>query len=116
MKAREAARLMVEKEIGSLVANRAGLPFGMVTEHDLTKKIIVDGAEPSKATVGDIMTAPLVTIDASANVMDAVRRMIEKQVKHLGVTEHEMIIGIVSQTDLLHTLSDFKTLTKLGMA
>ena len=39
-KAREAARLMVDKQIGSLVANRDGLPFGMVTERDLMKNIL----------------------------------------------------------------------------
>ncbi len=115
-KARDAARLMVEKHIGSLVANRDGLPFGMVTERDLMKKILVDGGDPSKVTVGDVMIAPLVTIDVSSTAMDAVRRTIEKQVKRLVVTEEKKIVGIVTQTDLIRSLTNFKTLTKLGMA
>lgn len=115
-KARDAARLMVEKHIGSLVANRDGLPFGMVTERDLMKKILVDGEDPSKVTVGDVMIAPLATIDVSSTAMDAVRRMIEKQVKRLVVTEEKKIVGIVTQTDLIKSLTNFKTLTKLGMA
>ncbi len=107
---------MVEKQIGSLVANRDGVPFGMVTEHDLMKKVLVEGADPFKLAVGDVMVAPLVTIDVSSTLMDAVRTMSEKQVKRLAVAEGEKIVGIVTQTDLIHSLTDFKTLTKLGMA
>ena len=63
-KAKDAARLMAEKHIGSLVANRDGLPFGIITERDMMEKIVAQGADPSKVTIGEIMTAPLATIDA----------------------------------------------------
>ncbi len=115
-KAKDAARLMVEKSIGSLVANRDGLPFGMITERDLVEKIVAGATDPSKVTVSEIMTAPLATIDASASLIDAARKMVEKQVKRLVVTEHDKIIGIVSQTDLVQSMTDFQKLAKMGMA
>ena len=115
-KARDAARLMTQKGIGSLVANRDGLPFGIITERDLMKKIVADGLDGSKVSVGEIMTAPLATIDASATLIDAARKMVEKQVKRLVVTDHDKIIGIVSQTDLVHHMTDFEKLAKMGMA
>jgi CBS domain-containing protein len=115
-KAREAARLMVEKHIGSLIANRDGLPFGIVTEKDLMEKIVAESADPSKLTVQEIMTAPLATVDASASLVDAARKMVEKQLKRLVVTEHDKIIGIVSQTDLVQSMTDFQKLAKMGMA
>ena len=114
-KAKEAARLMVDRRIGSLIANRDGLPFGIVTERDLVDKIVAGAMDPTKVTVADIMTAPLVTIDATSPLMDAARRMIEKQVKRLVVTEHDKIIGIVSQTDLVQSMTDFQKLTRMGM-
>jgi signal-transduction protein with cAMP-binding, CBS, and nucleotidyltransferase domain len=115
-KARDAAKLMVDKNIGSLIANRDGLPFGIITERDMVAKIVASGADPSKTTVAEIMTAPLVTIDAAAPLIDAARRMIEKQVKRLVVTEHDRIIGIVSQTDLVQSMNDLQKLAKMGMA
>ena len=115
-KAKDAARLMVEKGIGSLIANRDGLPFGIVTERDLVEKIVAEAADPSKLTVADIMTAPLGTIDASGSLFDAARKMVEKQVKRLVVTEHDKIIGIISQTDLVASMTDFQKLAKMGMA
>jgi CBS domain-containing protein len=114
-KAKEAARLMVERHIGSLIANRDGLPFGIVTERDMLEKIVAQSADPSKLTVQEIMTAPLTTIDASASLIDAARKMVEKQLKRLVVTEHDKIIGIVSQTDLVQSMTDFQKLAKMGM-
>ncbi len=115
-KAKDAAKLMVEKGIGSLIANREGLPFGIVTERDLVEKIVAEVKDPSKVTVADVMTAPLATIDASSSLIDAARKMVEKQVKRLVVTEHDKIIGIVSQTDLVQSMTDFQKLAKMGMA
>ena len=115
-KARDAARLMVDKHIGSLIANRDGLPFGIVTERDMVEKLVANSNDPSKTSVSEIMTAPLVTIDVGAPLIDAARRMVEKQVKRLVVTEHDRIIGIVSQTDLIQSMNDLQKLAKLGMA
>lgn len=115
-RAKDAAKLMVEKGIGSLVANRNGLPFGIVTERDLVEKIVAEGADPGKVSVSDVMVAPLATIDASASLIDAARRMVEKQVKRLVVTESNNIIGIVSQTDLVQSMTDFQKLAKMGLA
>jgi len=115
-KVKDAAKMMVEKSIGSLIANRDGLPFGIVTERDLMEKIVARGVDPGKVTVAEIMTAPLTTIDASASISDAARRMIEKQVKRLVVTDQEKIIGIVTQTDLVQHMTDFHKLAKMGMA
>lgn len=114
-KVKDAAKMMVERGIGSLIANRDGLPFGIITERDLMEKIVAQGADPAKITVNEIMTAPLTTIDANASIFDAARRMVEKRVKRLVVTDREKIIGIVSQTDLLQGIADFKKLAKMGM-
>jgi len=116
VKAQDAARMMVTKGIGSVVANRDGLPFGIITERDLVEKIVAKGLDPSKIMVADIMTAPLATIDASSNLIDAARRMVEKRVKRLVVTEQEKIVGIISQTDLVQSMTDLQKLAKLGMA
>jgi CBS domain-containing protein len=115
-KVKDAARLMVEKGIGSLIANRDGLPFGIVTERDLMEKIAAEGVDPTKMTVSEVMTAPLTTVDASSSIIDAARRMVEKRVKRLVVTDQDKIVGIVTQTDLVSHMTDFQKLAKLGMA
>jgi signal-transduction protein with cAMP-binding, CBS, and nucleotidyltransferase domain len=115
-KVKDAARLMVEKGIGSLIANRDGLPFGIVTERDLMERIAAEGVDPTKTTVREVMTAPLTTVDANSSVIDAARRMVEKRVKRLVVTDQDKIVGIITQTDLVSHMTDFQKLAKLGMA
>jgi len=88
----------------------------MVTERDLVEKIVAQGADPTKVTVAEIMIAPLTTVDASATLDDAARKMVEKQLKRLVVTENEKIVGIISQTDLVQTMTDLQRLAKMGMA
>jgi len=114
-KVKDAARLMMAKKIGSLIANRNGLPFGMVTERDMTREIVARAADPSTVSVSLIMSAPLATIEASASIVDAARKMAEKNLKRLVVTEGDKITGIVSQTDLVHHMTDFQKLAKMGM-
>jgi len=115
-KVKDAARLMIEKGIGSLIANRDGLPFGIVTERDLMEKIAAEGVDPTKMTVSEVMTAPLTTVDVGSSIIDAARRMVEKRVKRLVVTDQDKIVGIVTQTDLVSHMTDFQKLARLGMA
>jgi signal-transduction protein with cAMP-binding, CBS, and nucleotidyltransferase domain len=112
---REAARLMMDRGIGSVIVNKDGKPFGIVTERDLVKRVILDSVDPTRSTVAEVMVAPLTTIDASATLVDATRRMLEKQIKRICVTEKGEVVGIVSQTDIVHELTDLKRLAKLGI-
>lgn len=115
-KVKDAAKIMVQKAIGSLIINKEGEPFGMVTDMDLVDKIVAAGADPSRVTVGEIMTVPLATIDVDASLVDASRRMVEKQVKRLAVSESGRIVGIVSQTDIVREITDLEKLAKFGIA
>ena len=114
-KVKDAALLMAEKKIGSLIVNRNGLPFGMVTERDMMREIVAQALDASKVSVGDIMSVPLVTLDASASIVEAARKMVEKKVKRLAIAEENKITGIVSQTDLVQHMTDFQKLAKMGM-
>jgi CBS domain-containing protein len=51
------------------------------------------------------MREPLVTIETSDSIVEAVRLMKEKGTRHLAVTESERIVGIVSVSDILRYYS-----------
>ncbi len=106
---------MIDKGIGSVIVTKDGKPFGIVTERDLVEEIVLNSIDPVRATVAEVMVVPLTTIDGNATLVDATRRMLEKQVKRICVTENGEVVGIVSQTDIVHELTDLKRLAKLGM-
>ena len=54
--------------------------------------------------VGDLMTAPVLTIDEDAPLIDAVDLLEKHHIKRLPVTHKDRLIGIVSRTDLMRIL------------
>ena len=57
------------------------------------------------AEVADLMTRDPVTVDADADVRDAVRLMVDKKHNRLPVVEHGRYVGMVSRADVLETLA-----------
>ena len=96
----EALRLMDERRIGSVLVTDAGaLPVGILTRHDMIKRIILPqvGLE---TPISRVMSAPLHTLDAGASALDAALLMSRHGIRHVPVTRGERVVGIVSERDL----------------
>jgi len=97
---KEAAGIMNQFEIGSIIAVRKGKAIGIVTERDLLKRVIAEGMDAKKTRVKDIMSSPLVVIAPGAELEEALRLMFEKKIKKLVVVDQKRLIGLVSLTDI----------------
>ncbi|MDF2956864.1 MAG: Signal-transduction protein containing cAMP-binding [Candidatus Alkanophagales archaeon MCA70_species_1] len=91
-----AARLMRDKNVGSLVVMKGSVPVGIVTERDLITKVLAENKKPSDVLLKDIMSVPLITIDAESSVSEAIELMREKGVRRLLVLEGGKLVGIVT--------------------
>jgi len=96
-----AAKLMGERDLGSLVVTRKGLPVGIMTERDLVKKILADARDPRSTKVGVIMTSPGVSIEHDQSLSQAIDLMNRRKVRRMLVTENGKIVGIFTQRDVL---------------
>ena len=79
---------------------------GVVTRTDIIQSGSVRTAEESKkgrtpAKVKSIMRTPAITISPNATVVEAVELMLSKKVKRLPVVDGEVLVGIVSRSDIL---------------
>ena len=101
----DAARVMGEKHIGSLIVVADHKPKGIVTERDLLSGILALGRDPAKTKVGTAMSWPLVTISPDAPIKDAARIMMKRKGR-LAVMDKEKLIGIVSASDFIRSLPD----------
>ncbi len=101
---REAARIMKEKGIGSLLIRKDQEILGIVTETDIVQKVVANGSDPSRTSVESIMSSPLLTIESEKSEIDAYDLMDERHVRHLAVTEGDRIVGVISVRDLLRSL------------
>jgi CBS domain-containing protein len=101
----EAARIMGEKHIGSLIVKKYETPVGIVTERDLLSKVLALGKDPIKEKVEASMSFPLFTIDPSAKIKEAAQMMIQKKGR-LAVFDGGKLVGVITASDLISSLPE----------
>ncbi len=94
------AKKMTERKAGSIIIQNEGKPLGIVTQTDMVEKVLSNNKTPSDIKAMDMASAPLLTIDAEKDVIEAARQMRKEKVKRLGVVHNDELIGIISITDL----------------
>lgn len=99
--AHDAAGLMRDKEIGSLVVVEAGKPMGIVTERDLVTKVAASDTQPSRVLVRDIMSSPVVAVHPDEEVAEAARLMSQRKIRRLPVVQEGKLVGIVTENDIV---------------
>jgi len=105
----EAAQFMLAHNIGSVLVKEFEEYVGIVTETDLTRKVLGKGLNAESTPVSEIMTSPILSLDCYLPVEEANRFMHKNKIRHLAVTEEEKIVGILSVKDLVSYFSrDFR--------
>lgn len=102
--AHKAAAVMAEHGVGSLFVEEDGKIQGIVTETDIVRKVVAADLPLSTTTVGQIMSAPLITIDRARSVAEADELMSRHNIRHLAVTEEGRVVGVLSVRDLLRPI------------
>jgi CBS domain-containing protein len=98
---RQAAQEMVWNGISSLVVvDNAGSPVGIVTDRDLREKVVARARDVNE-TVKDIMSLPLVRVDAKDYCFEAVLRMIKHNIHHILVVRDGRLTGVLTNHDLM---------------
>jgi CBS domain-containing protein len=96
----DAARLMTEKGISSLIIEKDHAPVGIISERDFVKKICLKDRLPSTINVGSIMSKIQTYASPDTPVDVAVQRMVNHKIRRLPVISDGKVIGIITVTDL----------------
>lgn len=98
----DAAKLMVKRKIGALpVVDLEENITGIFTERDLLKRVVAAELNIKETLVSQVMTRKLVCASADETPIYCLRKMKEKNFRHMLIMEGKKIIGIVSQRDLI---------------
>ncbi len=100
MTALDAARVMTEKGISSLIIEKDHAPVGIISERDFVKKICLKDMQPSTINVGSIMSKIQTYASPDTPVDVAVQRMVNHKIRRLPVISDGKVIGIITVTDL----------------
>ncbi len=98
----EAARLLVERNIGGLVVTDGRRLRGIITERDVLRLAGEASADLSSISVGSVMTRDVITASLNDGLVEMMDIMTERRIRHLPVMEDERLAGIISIGDLVN--------------
>ena len=97
----DAANLMNERKIGSLLVMDADRLIGIITERDMLQRVLVTRRDPATISVADVMTAELVCCRPHTTLEEARGVLKNRRIRHLPVLdENEQLLGLISIGDL----------------
>lgn len=97
----DALKLMLEKDIGSLLVVEFGKLVGIFTERDYARKIVLQGKSSQNTLVRDVMSTKLITVQPIDTLDFCMQLVTEKRIRHLPVMDQGRLVGMLSIGDLL---------------
>jgi CBS domain-containing protein len=97
----EAARFMMENNIGALPVLRNGELAGIFSERDIMNRVVAAGRTPGHTSVSEVMTANPRSVSLDESVEECLFIMHEFGFRHLCIVEGKELRGLVSLRDIL---------------
>lgn len=99
---RDVARMMITNDCGEIpVVDDANMPIGVVTDRDITIRVVAEGRDTASATAADAMSSPVRTVTSDTSLKDCVCLMEADQIRRVPVVDSlGRLTGIVSIADL----------------
>lgn len=97
----DALQVMMEKNISALLVMENEELLGIFTERDYARKLILQGKSSKETTIGEIMTANLLTLSPNSSIDQCMEIMTDKKIRHLPVLENKFVIGMISIGDVV---------------
>jgi predicted transcriptional regulator len=106
----EAAKLMKGEETAMAPIVEDGRLVGVITDHDISVRVVAEGRDPQTTKVEDVASRDLVTIDADQGLDEALAVMEQYEVRRLPVIEEDgTLVGIVAHADVLRHVASERT-------
>ena len=93
--------VLADKRIGCVPVVREGKVIGIFSERDVVYQLGSAGPAMLEGLVGDVMTAPAVTIPSDTPVITALALMTRRRIRHLPIVDDGQLVGFVSIGDLV---------------
>jgi CBS domain-containing protein len=96
----DAARMMKEKKVGSLVVTNDGRAVGIVTERDMLYKVVAEDLPAAHVLLRKVMSSPIVSVTTDTPIREAIEIMNSKNFRRLLVTDKGEPVGLISMRSI----------------
>ena len=100
----DALKEMALREVGALVVMKGDKVFGVMSERDYARKVLLKGRTARDTPVRDIMSTEVVYARPEETVETCMMRMTEKRIRHLPVEDQGKLVGMISIGDLVKAI------------
>lgn len=104
----DAAKLMTEEFIGSVVVTNAAGIRGLFTERELMMNVVGKGKDPETVRIKDVVASDPIKVSPNATASVCLELMKDHRCRHLLVFEGDEFVGIVSLRDMVARMIDEK--------
>lgn len=112
--AQEAAREMIDNDVSAVVVtDENGKLVGIVTERDMTRRVVAELRDAKTVTLKEIMTTDPETLAPDDLAHEALSRMLQRGFRHLPVVEDGHAVGMVSMRNLQKSIANYSA--KIGI-
>lgn len=100
----EVSEKMMREGVGACFVEKDGKVVGIITERDIVRRVVARNLDILKTKASEIMSRPIIAVEPDTSVEDALRTMAEKKIRRLAVIENNVLVGIVTISDLAKAL------------
>lgn len=104
----EALTVMSEKNIGAILIIEDAVLKGILSERDYARKIVLKDKSSKKTFVSEIMETTVITVQPSDNLDYCMELMSSKRIRHLPVLENQIVIGLISISDVVKAIIEIQ--------
>ncbi|HEY6282575.1 MAG TPA: CBS domain-containing protein [Nitrososphaerales archaeon] len=103
----EGAKAMKNSKHGFAIVGTPASPEGIVTEWDIVAKVVAEGRDPAKMSLGEVMSTELLSVDAGAGLSSVSQIMTERGVRRLLVKDGNQVIGFITSKTMLARMNEY---------
>ena len=96
--------LLAQNRIGAVPVLENDMIIGIFSERDYARKGIIQGRKAKSTTVSTVMTADVITVSPEQSIEHCMQLMSHKKFRHLPVIDRDMVVGVVSISDLVSAI------------
>jgi CBS domain-containing protein len=100
----EAAKVMAENSVGSVLVMEGERLAGIFTERDLLNRVVSKGLEAKNVKISDVMSKNVITVDVEESLDSCYDKMQKTRSRHVPIVDGGKVVGMVTMRNILEWL------------